>query len=44
VFLSSIQLTPLVKGFPDQSCEVTEGVMHSRVQVFPTPCEVDRCE
>jgi hypothetical protein len=35
---------PLAKGFPDQSCEVTEGVLSSPIQVFPTPCEVDRCD
>jgi hypothetical protein len=35
---------PLAKGFPDQSCEVTEGVMSSLVQVLPTPCEVARCD
>jgi hypothetical protein len=44
VFLSSSRLTPLTKGFLDKSCEVAEGVMHNQVQVFPTPCEVDRCE
>jgi hypothetical protein len=38
------QASPLAKGFPDQSCEVTEGVMCSLVQVFPMPCEVARCE
>jgi hypothetical protein len=35
---------PLAKGFLDQSCEVTEGVMSSLVQVLPTPCEVARCD
>jgi hypothetical protein len=35
---------PLAKGFPNQSCEVTEGVMSSMVQVFPKPCEVARCD
>jgi hypothetical protein len=35
---------PLVKCFLDQSCEVTEGVMSSLVQVFPMPFEVARCD
>jgi hypothetical protein len=30
---------PLAKGFPDQSCEVTKGVMSILVQVLPKPCE-----
>jgi hypothetical protein len=55
------QALPLAKGFPDQSCEVTEGVnvawyksclRHVKwlgvnktcSMVFPTPCEVARCE
>jgi hypothetical protein len=33
---------PLAKGFPDQSCEVTKGVMSILVQVLPKPCEVVR--
>jgi hypothetical protein len=33
---------PLAKGFPDQSCEVTEGVMSRVVQVLPTLCKVAR--
>jgi hypothetical protein len=33
---------PLAKGFPYHSCEVTEGVMSSLIQVLPTPCVVAR--
>jgi hypothetical protein len=43
-YFSSIQLTPLAKGFLDQSCEVTEGVMKNQVLFFPMPCKVARCK
>jgi hypothetical protein len=42
--LQRVDTLPLAKGFPYQSCEVTEEVMSSLVQVLPTPCEVARCE